>query len=210
MKVSVGLNASNKREFLDKLYLAKKLFPKHSLIHADISKKGFSSVNSFVDFRLLKTYSNYFDFEGHLMVSKKDVLAKKWYVSPLKILFIHTKIGPDWRKIFKLAKKYKKEIGVAVNFNENRENLFIPVGTKKILVLAVIPGKSGQEFNPKSLNLISFLRKKYPHATIIIDGGVTPKIAARVKRLGAREIVSTSYIWGNENPLKVYKEFKAI
>ena len=78
MEVHIGINAKNSSELQNKLDLAKKIFPRNTNLHVDISKKGFSSVNSFFDFNLLKKYSRRFKLEGHLMVSKKDILDQKW------------------------------------------------------------------------------------------------------------------------------------
>ncbi len=210
MRVNVGINTKNRIELKTKLDLAKKFFPKNTSLHVDISKKGFSSVNSFVDFAILKKYSRYFKLEGHLMVTKKDVLLHKWYLSPLKTLFIHSAISPDWEKVFRLAKKYHKEIGVVVDFDQSLDGIFVPVGTKRILVLAVVPGKSGQKFHTKALSVISFLRKKYPHAKISVDGGITLQIARKVKLAGANGVTSESFIWKNKNPELAYKKLRDI
>ena len=212
MKVSVGVNAKNKNDFLDQLKKAEFFLPVGANLHIDISKKNFSSINSFFDFKILKKYSHRFNLEGHLMLSKKDVLDKKWFLSPLKVLFIHSSISPDWEKIFQLAKKYKKEIGVVIDFDDNPNKIFIPKGAKKLLVLAVIPGKSGQKFHLKTLKIICFLRKKYPSAIISVDGGISPQIIKqlKLKRMGVNGVVSSSYIWDAENPAGQYEDLRRI
>ncbi len=210
MKVAVGINAKNKNDFLNQLEKAKIFLPQNAALHIDISQKRFSSINSFFDFKILKKYSRYFKLEGHLMVPKNKILDKKWFSSPLDVLFIHSSVCPDWEKILKSAKQHKKEIGVVFDFDQKEGDIIVPKGIKKILLLSVIPGKSGQKFNSSAFHAIDFLRKKYPHAIISVDGGINLKIAKKLKNKKINNVVSTSYIWENKNPTKAYKKLISV
>ncbi len=78
------------------------------------------------------------------------------------------------------------------------------------MLLAVDPGSSGQQFNEITLDKIEQLRRKGFGGKIIVDGGINPETAKKVKSAGADVIISASYIWNNISPGKGYEELKAI
>ncbi len=207
MQIHVGINAKNRNSFLKQLESAKEFLPPKTWLHIDVSDPKFSSIKSYFSATDLKKYSPRFNFEAHLMVPDKKI--SEYFKKPLKKIFVHISVIKDWALFIKEAKKSKISLGAAIGINEEKYKNKIPKSIKSIMVLAVTPGPSGQKFGKKSLELISFLRKKYPHATISIDGGITPQVAKEVKRAGADVIISTSYIWNSKNPLKAYKELKA-
>ncbi|MFA6135949.1 MAG: hypothetical protein WC705_01140 [Candidatus Paceibacterota bacterium] len=210
MRTIVDINCKDKKCFEDKLKIAKTFLPKNSPIHIDVSDGKFSKTKSFVDFKLIKKYSGYFKFQAHLMVSRKNALNNKWFKSPFSMLLFHQEVVSDWSKLVLKAKQNKKQIGAVVDFSDNPKLIVIPKSIKWIMVLAVKPGPSGQKFNKKAINLIKFLRKRYPRATISIDGGVIPQVVKKVKGLGVRVVVSSSYIWNAKNSKESYKKLSSI
>ena len=208
MTVSVGINAKNKKDFIAQLLRARKNLPKGTSLHIDVSDRGFSNIKSYFDVGELKKYSGYFKFEAHLMVPRESLF--KYFKKPLKKAWVHISEIKNWESILAKAKKSKISLGVAIGINELKYKDGIPKNIGSILVLAVKPGPSGQKFGKKSLNLISFLSKKYPYAKIYVDGGITLKTAERVKGLGVRNVVSTSYIWGAKNPANQYRILRKI
>ena len=68
-----------------------------------------------------------------------------------------------------------------------------------VLLLAVDPGFSGQEFQPAILEKITDLRKKFPDVTIEVDGGINPKTAKQCIEVGADVLISASYIFDSPN-----------
>lgn len=208
MNVHVGINAKNRKGFLKQLNSAKRFLPKKIWLHVDVSDPEFSSFRSYFDFDTLKKYSSRFNFEAHLMLPDKKIY--RYLKKPLKKIWVHVSAVRDWDELIKKAKKLKISVGAAIGIKEEKYKNKIPSDTNAIMVLAVTPGPSGQKFNKKALNMISFLRKKYPRATIFIDGGINLKIAKLLKQKGASEILSTSYIWQSENPLRAYKQLRSI
>jgi len=210
MKVIVDINCKDKKCFEDKLKIAKTFLPKNSPIHIDVSDGKFSKTKSFVDFKLIKEYSGYFKFQAHLMVSKKDILSDRWFKSPFSMLLFHQEVVSDWSKLILKAKQNKKQIGAVVDFSDNPKSIVIHKSIKWIMVLAVNPGPSGQKFNKKVINLIKFLRKNYPRATISVDGGINVQTAQKAKKAGADTIISSSYIWSSKDSYKAYKNLCAV
>jgi pentose-5-phosphate-3-epimerase len=208
MKVHVGINSKNKSGFLKQLKLAKEALPRGTWLHVDVSDPRFSKIKSYFNANILKKYSGNFNFEAHLMMPGKKISG--YLKKPFKKIFVHMSAVKDWAALIKEVKKSKISLGAVISVNEEKYKNKIPKSIRSIMVLAVTPGPSGQKFGSKALKLISFLRKKYPHAIITVDGGITPKIVERVKQKGVSEIVSTSYIWNSDDPLKAYKELRAI
>jgi ribulose-phosphate 3-epimerase len=210
MKTHVGINAKNKKGFIAQLSRAKKFLPKGTWLHIDVSDPEFSKIKSYFNPALLKKYSGYFNFEAHLMVPYKKIFSKKYLAKPVKKIWIHVSQAQNWNAIKKAAAKRNIKAGIAIGIGEKNYLSKIPKPSGSILVLAVNPGPSGQKFGSKAVQLVDFLRKKYPHATISIDGGINPQIARKVKKAGADVIVSTSYIWNSRNPKEAYKKLSGI
>jgi pentose-5-phosphate-3-epimerase len=207
MRVYAGINAKDRKDFIWQLKRARKTLPKNSWLHIDISDPSFSSIKSYFDLKILKRYSSWFNFEAHLMVPEEKILGL--IKSPLKRVWIHSSIVKDWDIILKKSKVTKIQIGAVVEINQPKRSINIPLQVKSILVLAVVAGPSGQKFRLSALKLISFLRKKYPHAKIIVDGGVNQKVAKKLADLKVDGVVSTSYIWSSQNPKKAYEILKS-
>ena len=77
-------------------------------------------------------------------------------------------------------------------------------------ILAVPAGRAGQRFDLSALPKIEALRREKPDATIEVDGGIDLHVAKMVKDAGANVIVSSNYIFGNNEPGKAYEELKNI
>ncbi len=208
MRVIIGIDEKNRKNFIERLKSARNIFPKNTWFHMDVTDSTFSSFRPYFDIGIIKKYSSRFNFEAHLMVCGKKTIAN--IKKPLKKVWIHVSAVKNWDALLKEAKNKKISVGVAVDINEEKFIGKIPKDIKSIMVLAVTPGRSGQKFNKRALKLISFLRKKYSHATIMVDGGMNPITAKLSKQKGAGEILSTSYIWRNKNPKEAYEKLKAI
>lgn len=208
MRVVIGIDEKNRKDFIERLKSARNIFPRNTWFHMDVADLTFSSFRPYFDISTIKKYSSRFNFEAHLMVSGKKNTA--YLKRPLKKIWVHVSTVKNWGSLLKEAKNKKISVGAAVDINEKKFIEKIPKNIKSIMVLAVVPGRSGQKFNRKALKLVSFLRKKYPHATIMVDGGMNPITAKLSKHKGADEILSTSYIWNDKNPKEAYCKLKAI
>ncbi|MCX7616043.1 MAG: hypothetical protein N2Z68_01485 [Patescibacteria group bacterium] len=210
MKVFPVINCSTKGCFEKRLSLAKSFLPKNSWVSVDISQKPFARSHSFFDFKILRKYSDYFKFEGDLMINKEEIYNLGWFHSPFKRLLFYWRQVEDWNFLKKAARKHKKILGVVVEADYFSSRFSLPQGVRFIQVLAVSPGPSAQKFSPQALKIIKFLRKKYPYATISVDGGINPEVAQKVKKAGANIVVSSSYIWKSKNPQGRFWELKKI
>jgi len=210
METHIGINARNRKELTAQLWQARKTFPQKTWLHVDVSDPKFSKIKSYFNAAVLKKYSPYFNFEAHLMMPYKKIFSGGYLAKPLKKIWIHISETKNWNTIKKAADERNIEVGIAIGIGEKKYVPKIPKNSSSILVLAVTPGPSGQKFGPKAVKLVSFLRKKYPRATISVDGGINPQTAKKSKIAGAKVAISTSYIWRSKNPADAFKKFISI
>jgi ribulose-phosphate 3-epimerase len=64
-----------------------------------------------------------------------------------------------------------------------------------ILIMATIPGQSGGVFDRLNFEKIRNFRKRYPHKSIHVDGGVNPEVSFILRQMGVSTAVSGSYLF---------------
>jgi len=65
-----------------------------------------------------------------------------------------------------------------------------------VLIMSVHPGFAGQKFIPSVLEKVKEIRKKFPHLTIQMDGGIDMVTASGCIKAGANNLVAASAIFG--------------
>jgi pentose-5-phosphate-3-epimerase len=58
------------------------------------------------------------------------------------------------------------------------------------------------------LATVIWLKKKFPHLTIVVDGGVEPGNVGLIQQAGAEGVVSGSYLFAASEPMKAYQALK--
>lgn len=83
-----------------------------------------------------------------------------------------------------------------------------------VLLMSVNPGFGGQQFIENTINKVKRLRQLInesgSHALIEIDGGVQAETAPRLVEAGANVLVSGSYVFKAEDPLKTIDWLKSL
>ena len=83
-----------------------------------------------------------------------------------------------------------------------------------VCIMSVNPGFGGQSFIEETYSKVKALKvmieKKDCSTLIEIDGGVTNKNAKQLIDAGADVLVAGSYVFGNENPIKIITVLKNI
>jgi len=144
------------------------------------------------------------NLEVHLMVKKPLDVVDNWLSLGAKRIIFHAEtMGVD--EIEKM--KGKVEIGIALLPETSIEDFdkFSSV-SNFVQILAVPQGFSGGEFKELMIRKIEKLREKYKNIDIEIDGGITPRIAEKIKLAGANIATSGSFIFNSENPVESYKK----
>ncbi|MDD5726723.1 MAG: hypothetical protein PHC53_04980, partial [Patescibacteria group bacterium] len=80
----------------------------------------------------------------------------------------------------------------------------------EVLVMGVIPGKSGQKFMPTTLKTIRALRRKFPKLNIGEDGGLSLKNAHGIIKAGANRLNAAGAIFLANDPSVAYHELQRL
>lgn len=184
-------------------------------VHIDISDSKFTphkTWNNAKDLINLRFITNNFNFNlgVHLMVENPDEMIDEWFKAGMHAIVVHFERAKKLALIMEKCAEASVDFILAVNPSTGIETLGDLKRFKNILLLAVEPGSAGQEFEEITIAKIKQLREKGFGGKIIIDGGINPETAKKVKMAGADVVVSASYIWNNVNPKRGFEELKAV
>lgn len=181
--------------------------------HIDISDGDFAPTATENDPDAYREASAGLQLEVHLMVRRPDEYVTRWAGAglPVRRVIVHAAAVQaaaveSWRSRFSGI-----EFVIALTIGENAAvlSLFVP-GLKRVLVLAVPPGESGQRFDPRAAALIASVRQAYPDMHIAVDGGINEETAREAKGAGAASVVSMSHIMESENPRAAFEALRAL
>jgi len=210
MRVFVAINEKTTTAFCRRLDQACLFLPQKTVIHIDVSDGVWTPIKSVISKKGVISHKCFF-YAVHLMLPWRKIIASQWYDEMFSLIYFHACEVHDWALIKKRAQKHKQALGAVIAVSDkNYKEILLPSFVKHILVLAVPAGKSGQSFSHRALSMISFLKKKYPHVTLTVDGGMNERTAKLCKKAGADAIVSASYIWHSESPTQAYQALKKI
>ncbi|MCL5017382.1 MAG: hypothetical protein M1155_01825 [Patescibacteria group bacterium] len=213
MRVIPAINEESFEGVKDRLFAARDFGEMN--LHIDVTDGKFTAHRTWNDVRdltELRFVANNFGFKigVHLMMEDPDSVIDKWLGAALHALVIPF----ETLKEPKIAMEKCKENNTLFILSVNPSTPIKMLGDVKrfehIQLLAVDPGASGQVFQEVVIEKIKSLRINGFSGKIIIDGGINPDTARRVKFAGADVIISASYIWNGPDPEKRYKELKAI
>lgn len=179
-------------------------------IHIDLIDKSFNKDAAEIDLSLIKEIDKTWGLKKILHIMSKN--PSKWIKKLNKnvdVIIFHLEIEEPIDEIISLCKSYGKQVGICLMSKSKVEEI-IPFLSKLdfVQVMGINEiGKSGQHFNPESIekvNKLNELSKKYSFQ-IIFDGGVKP---TNVGRINAKYIVSSSGILSSEDPIKSFLEIK--
>lgn len=145
--------------------------------------------------------------DTHLMVENPQNLIKDYAEAGSNIITVHYeafKTISQLKRCLEKIKKLKCLCGVSVNPSTSIKEIE-PILNKVdlVLVMSVVPGKSGQSFNYEVLpkvKTLSQLRFKYSYKYLIeVDGGINNENCATIINNGADILVSGSYLYNSKD-----------
>lgn len=192
-----------KETFNDKVSLVTKI-PGVERIQVDFGD-GIFIQDQLLDVGQMNTLNPAFEWEAHLMCKEpKDLLD--YSICGFKILIFHHEAFNNTeglKSILSEAKNMGFKTGVAINPSTPvsvLKNLY----ADQYLVMSVMPGKQGREFEPQTVQKISALRAMYPRAIIEVDGGINETNIKSVKQAGADLICVGSALVKAESVIEAY------
>jgi pentose-5-phosphate-3-epimerase len=200
MDVIPVINVSDKEGFKKRVKALRAFLPEGGVIHVDAAHRPFATIDTYAGEDDIRSLGEY-EFECHYM--GEDLAKAGRIASAFKRVFLHR---GWWREdeYAPFLDSYSSKIGIAFSLLDQKDKMIAPSGIERILFLGGTPGKAGQKFDEKSLEVISFLKTKYPHATLTYDGGVNEENILKIKEAGADRVVVASAIWNSTEPANAY------
>lgn len=210
MKVSVSILSSS----IKASDITKKLdMSLADYIHLDIMDGKFveNKTWTFSEVKKIISYSN-LPLDVHLMVKDPLKYLEDYALLNTSYFTFHYEAVSDISKTINKIKDYGLKVGVSICPDTSIDVLFPYLkDIDQVLVMSVVPGKSGQSFIDSSLSKIRDLKaeiEKNNYKTIIsVDGGINNETGVFCKESGADMLVSASYIHKDIiNNVKILKE----
>jgi ribulose-phosphate 3-epimerase len=180
-----------------------------AMVQIDVMDGTFVDNTSWADSVLVPEILGDLPFEVHLMVSRPEGHIAKWLNAGARRIWFHIEATTDAGAVITAAGEDTDRIGVALNPDSPVSLLNSALATlRRVLVMGVQPGWSGQEFLPVALRHIEAVRKQYPDATIVVDGGVNDANVGVIRTSGADEVVAGASITDAKDPRAAYDRLR--
>jgi len=177
-------------------------------IHCDVMDGEFSSrkaLSAEMYNFLTKNTENKIDV--HLMITSPETKINPFLVKALwgsiRSISIHVEAVSD-DVALSLIEKIKTmgvEGGVVIDLETDIEKVSKKILSKceVITIMSVKAGASGQTCDTNAFKKLEFLKKNYPKARLIIDGGINEKNIHQAKQAGANTFVVGSAVYNAKN-----------
>ena len=197
MKVSVSILSSK----LKPTDITKKLDSTCAdYIHLDIMDGKFTENKTWTlsEVKKIISYST-LPLDVHLMVNNPEKYIEEYAMMNTSYLTFHYEAVKDVEEMINKVKEYGLKVGVSICPDTNVEVLFPYLNQiDQVLVMSVVPGKSGQSFIETSPEKIRKLKeeilKQNTKTIISVDGGINNETGLLCKEAGVDMLVSASYI----------------
>lgn len=135
--------------------------------------------------------------EVHLMISNPGDYVERYFEAGAAGMTIHAEAVADPRPVLEKIRHLGAAAGLAINPPTPVEAITNCLDLcDVVLVMSVMPGFGGQEFNPVALDKLRTLRGRLPDDVLLeIDGGVNSHTIPQAVSAGARMLVIGSGIF---------------
>lgn len=185
--------------------------PFAQVIHIDILDGKFAENKTFLDPAPFKKYSSDILFELHMMVDDPIQYLQLYADAGFKRFLGHVEHMRDISEFVAKA-QLLGEVGLAIDGPTSLEDAHVPYEDLDCLLFMTIQaGFSGQTFTKKHLEKVKKARtggykndelKVFP---IEVDGGINDKTIVLAKKAGATRFISTSFLFGGDDPKTQYE-----
>ena len=201
----------------DLLLYARRLNDLADYLHCDVMSSNFVGHDTINAETVKQLYARtLLPLDVHLMVNEPLKEIKKYIDAGAQIITVHYEAFKDKKNLEKCLKKLNKAgilAGIALNPDtEVVEAMPYFAYADLVLLMSVVPGKSGQKFRESTYVKVKKLKQiKDDYGArfkIEVDGGIVPEISKKLKTLGVDIIVSGSYVFNAENRARAIDELK--
>lgn len=154
-------------------------------------------------------------YEVHLMVQHPLSAGVAFARAGAKRIIGHIEAFGSAEKARDAFKMWKlsgaKEVGVAVLVDTSCDALAPYAGLCDVIMVMTIGklGAQGAPFEPRAVERVAALRKRYPDMVIEVDGGISSGNIVPLTKAGATRFAVGSTLWKSANPTKTYATLKA-
>ena len=155
-------------------------------------------------------------FDAHLMINEPVKHVRDYVDAGCDIITVHAEVCDEssFGEIHDILKQNQVGVGLAINPDTELpqwSNKFVS-DLDQLIVMSVVPGKSGQKFiettHEKTQNLVKILQKNNFSGYIEADGGVDLDNVGQCFLDGARAFVGGSAIIGQKDVRGIIREFR--
>ena len=155
-------------------------------------------------------------FDAHLMINEPVKHVRDYVDAGCDIITVHAEVCDEssFGEIHDILKQNQVGVGLAINPDTELpqwSNKFIS-DLDQLIVMSVVPGKSGQKFiettHEKTQNLVKILQENNFSGCIEADGGVSLDNVGQCFLDGARAFVGGSAIIGQKDVRGIIREFR--
>lgn len=177
--------------------------------HIDVYDGTFTRHSSWHDPKDLLSFETELNLEVHLMIADMDIRWRDWILPNVARVIFHLEAAHDPHLVVGKIHDGKKEAGVAIGPKTKWEKLKpFCESADMVQLLAVPPGRAGQEFRPETLGKVAHIRATCPNCIIEVDGGINPEMGKKCVAAGANILVSANYIFNSPNIEKAIEDLK--
>lgn len=169
-------------------------------IHLDIMDGKFTENKTwtFSEVKKIISYSK-LPLDVHLMVNNPEKYIEDYAMMNTNYLTFHYEAVKDIQSTIDKIKDYGLKVGISI-CPDTDVNVLYPYLNQidQVLIMSVVPGKSGQSFietSPEKIKQLKEEIEKQNTKTIIsVDGGINNETGLLCKEAGVDMLVSASYI----------------
>jgi ribulose-phosphate 3-epimerase len=218
MLIIPALNCTDKESLVIRLNQADEIYLNYPdaepWIHIDVADgsftKGYSTWRNPDDLKIISRNPS-FKIEIHLMANNPESIIEPWLRAKINRLIFHLESAANVEVISDMAKAHNIEPMLAITPTTSAQHMLPYLNSFSFCqILAVNPGLSGQDFQMESLEKIKIIKEKFPQIIVEVDGGINDKTSKLCRSAGADQIVASSFIFENEDPIKAYKSLNTI
>jgi len=203
VQVIPAILAKNKDEFVDKVTA---VFPSVDLIQIDIMDGRFVAGKTWGTSEEVSALHLPVDFEVHLMAENPEEVVEEWVRAGAQRVIFHIEATKNPGVAIEKIRASGREVGIAINPET-------PIAALSewlhlidyVLVMGVIPGASGRQFQRKILKKIRDIKAMRPGIKIGVDGGVNFETAKDIVAAGANAINAATAIFEQPDPEEAIK-----
>ena len=213
MKIAPSMLASKPENYVKDAQILEKA--NVEWFHIDMLDGTFTNTHAF-PVEDLKIINNATDFpmDIHLMTNHPIESLPEYIKAGGDMLTAHVEaVNP--RKYIDAVKKYDKMVGLAVNPDTPLSSIVDYIGElDRILIMTVVPGKTGQSFIEAPLSKVKEARqlidKHNYDVELCVDGGINEKTAPLAIEAGVDVVVSGAGILYKDDMIKAVEDLRAL